>query len=335
MKKILITGGAGFIGTNLINDLLNKGYEAKNIRFLDNYSQGTYLPEVHDKVSSYGVDILQRAALDKIFEEYKPDVVYHFAGLVSIYDCDKQPLDCFMNNVTGSINVFDMCVKHEARIIFSETSAVYENCTKLPYDESQSDPTTIYSTSKACVALIAESYARTKGLKYTALRYFNVAGPLQDYARTVPPLFAGVAVRLMGGHSPIVFGDGNRRRDFIHVDDVNDFHILCLDDERTVGQTYNLGTGKSTSIFEIIKITNEIMDPKADFKYTQFPEINGEAFEIVADVSKAKALGWEPKKSIKEAIEDTIVFLKEEVKKGNVDPETFMEDLDASKVKIG
>jgi UDP-glucose 4-epimerase len=334
-KRILITGGAGFIGTNLINDLLNRGYDASNIAFLDNYAHGSFLEGVHDKVTEYKVDIRDRTELKNVFEQFKPDTVYHFAGLVSIYDCDKGPIKCFDNNVMGSINVFDLCVEYNSRIIFSETSAVYENCEGLPYNESQSDPTTVYSTSKACVALIAESYSRTRNLKYTALRYFNVAGPLQDYARTVPPLFAGVAVRIMGKHQPIIFGDGNRRRDFIHVDDVNAFHLLCLEDDRTENQTYNLGTGKSTSLFEIIDIAADILKPDLEVSHLAFPEINGEAFEIVADISKAKSLGWEPKKSIKEAIEDTIIFLKDEIVKGNVNPNTFMEDLNPEDVKIG
>jgi UDP-glucose 4-epimerase len=334
MKRILITGGAGFIGTNLINDLINKDYDTNCIAFVDNYFNGTFLDGVHNKVREYECDIRNRDALEKVFEDYKPDVVYHFAGLVSIYDCNKDPYSAFDNNLMGSVNVFDLCAKYKSRVIFSETSAVYENCTELPYDESQSDPTTVYSTSKACVALLAESFARTKGLQYTALRYFNVAGPLQDYERTVPPLFAGVSIRIMGGNQPIVFGDGNRRRDFIHVDDVNNFHLLCLDNENTINQTFNLGTGKSTSIFEIIDIAKEILNPDFEVTFDQFPEINGEAFEIVADVTKAKSMGWEPKKSIREAIEDTIEFLKTEIEKGNVDPNTFMTDLKPEDVKI-
>ena len=90
-------------------------------------------------------------------------------------------------------------------------------CLDAGFNETQSDPTTIYSTTKACLALLAESYHRTKGLNYTALRYFNVAGPLQDYNRTIPPVFAGFILRIKGGHNPIVFGDYMKARDYIDV----------------------------------------------------------------------------------------------------------------------
>jgi UDP-glucose 4-epimerase len=333
METILITGGCGFIGTNLIPSLIDK----YKVVVMDNLSHGTYLPEVHDRTTFIESDICNKDTVDFIFSKYKPTYVFHFAGLVSIYDCNKDPSFAAKSNIMGSINIFDACVKYNVdKVIFSETSAVYENCA-LPehgYAEDQSDPTTVYATTKAAVALLAESYARTKGLKYTALRYFNVAGPLQDYKRTVPPLFAGVALRLMGNKNPIVFGDGNRRRDFIHVDDVNRFHLQCITDTQTDNQTFNLGTGKSHSIYEIIRIVADYLNVD-NYDITHMPEINGEAFMIYADISKAKSIGWEPNKTIVEAIHDTITFLKKEIEAGNIDTSAYMENIDIEEVTIG
>lgn len=333
--KILITGGCGFIATNLIPVLHKQGHE---IAIVDNLSHGTYIPAVHDLTHFFKIDIRNSSDLNAVFEKFNPDITFHFAGLVSIYDCNNNPLLAADNNIMGTINVFDAVLKFTVskRIIFSETSAVYENVV-LPeggYKETSSDPTTVYATTKACCALLADSYARTKGLRYTALRYFNVAGPIQDYKRTVPPLFAGVALRLMGENFPIIFGDGNRRRDFIHVDDINRFHLQCITDERTINETFNLGMAKSTSIFEICEIVHEYLKLDTKLEYDMFPEINGEAFEIVANIDKAKHLGWEPKKSIKDMIVDTIEYLKLEIERGNVDPKTFMNNLDISNVKI-
>ena len=332
--KIIITGGTGFVGTNLIPMLSDH-----DVVLIDNLSQSTYDPKFHDKpnVKMHVADIRDVDLLNSIFSIERPDVVFHFAGLVSIYDCHKDTISAAQNNIIGSINVFDAALNSGCqRVIFSESSAVYENC-NLPeagFNESQSDPTTFYSTTKAAVALIAESYARTRGLKYTALRYFNIAGPVQDYHRTVPPLFAGVALRLLGKNNPIIFGDGTRRRDFIHVDDVNDFHIKCLTDERTINQTFNLGTGTHKSLFEVCEIIHQYLNIDVELDFDIMDEINGEAHTIFADISKAKELGWVPKKTIDDAIFDTIDYLIGEINDGKIDPHKYMEDMDTSKVKI-
>jgi UDP-glucose 4-epimerase len=201
------------------------------------------------------------------------------------------------------------------------------------FSETQSDPTTVYSTTKACLALLAESYQRTKGLNYTALRYFNVAGPLQDYNRTIPPVFAGFILRIKGGHNPIVFGDYMKARDYIDVSDVNAFHILCMENEDTANQTFNLGTGKMTNLMELKNMIGDIMGV-GEIPFDHYDPIAGEALNIRGDISKAKSMGWEPKKDIKDTIKETIVYLENEISEGTIDPLTFMEDLEIEKVKI-
>ena len=337
MSKILITGGTGFVSTNLLPLLLAEKHE---VVLVDNLSQSVYVPEFHEDAKFYQADIRNVEHLESIFDLEQPDVVFHFGGLVSIYDCHNDPVSAATNNIVGSINVFNASLKVDCkRVIFSESSAVYENV-ELPeggYVEGTSDPTTFYAASKAAVALIADSYARTRGLKYTALRYFNIAGPIQDYKRTVPPLFAGFALRLLGGNNPIVFGDGTRRRDFIHVDDVNRFHLQCLTDDRTVNETFNLGMASSHSLYEIGTIIFEYLRDEVTLdylEYDQMDEINGEAHTIFANIEKAKAIGWVPEKTIQDAIFDTIDYLKKEIESGNVNPSDFMKDLDTSKVKI-
>jgi len=331
--KILVTGGAGFVGTNFINDLLNRGHNPKCIAVIDNMEHGTYIPKVHDQIENFHRVDIRNQYVETIIEKFKPDYVYHFAGLVSIYDCHEDVYEAVDNNILGSINIMNGCLKADVkRIIFSETSAVYENCEmgKEGYNETQSDPTTIYSTTKACLALLAESYHRTKGLNYTALRYFNVAGPLQDYERTIPPVFAGFILRIKGGRNPIVFGDYMKARDYIDVSDVNAFHILCMENEDTANQTFNLGTGKMTNLMDLKNMIAEIMDVKVDFDH--YDAIAGEALNSYGDISKAKSMGWEPKKDITDTIKETIVYLENEIKEGNIDPFTFMEDLEIEKI---
>jgi UDP-glucose 4-epimerase len=334
--KILITGGAGFVGTNFINDLLKRGHNPDCIAVVDNLSHGTYLPQVHDKIQNFFREDIRNEYVKTIITEFKPEYIYIFAGLVSIYDCHANPYEAVDNNILGSINILDAAAEAKVkRVIFSETSAVYENCemSDAGFNETQSDPTTIYSTTKACLALIAESYSRTKGVNYTALRYFNVAGPLQDYNRTVPPVFAGFIIRLMGGKNPIIFGDPMKARDYIDVDDVNAFHMLCMENENTANQTFNLGTGNMTTLNDLKDIIGNVMGIQ-NVEYDQYNAIAGEALNIRADISKAKSMGWEPKKSMVDTIKETLTYLEEEVKQGNIDPLTFMEDLQIEKVKI-
>jgi len=315
--KILITGGAGFIGTNLISKLLNTEHK---ITVIDNMSHGTFVDGIHNHPDFIEIDCCDKESVDKVVERFKPDVTFMFHGLVSIYDCHNNPQLAIQNNLIGSANVFDALIKHNCpRVIFAETSAVYEN-NPLPkdgYSEELSDPTTMYAVTKASLVLMARSYARTRGLKFTALRYFNVAGAMQDFRRTVPPLFAGFALRMLGGNKPIIFGNGHRRRDFIHVDDINDFHLLCMTDDRTIGEIYNLGRGESHSLFEIGDMVDEILNPgnPALVEFLQMPEINGEAFEIKANIQKALSLGWYPKRSVFFALHDTISFLKGDIAK--------------------
>jgi UDP-glucose 4-epimerase len=331
--KILVTGGAGFVGTNFINDLLNRGHDPGCIAIIDNMEHGTYIPKVHDQIENFHRVDIRNQYVETIIEKFAPDYVYHFAGLVSIYDCHENVYEAVDNNILGSINVMNGCLKANVkRIIFSETSAVYENC-KMPkagFNETQSDPTTIYSTTKACLALLAESYSRTKGLNYTALRYFNVAGPLQDYERTIPPVFAGFILRIMGERNPIVFGDYMKARDYIDVSDVNAFHILCMENEDTANQTFNLGTGKMTNLMDLKDMIADIMGVKTEFDH--YDAIAGEALNSYGDISKAKSMGWEPKKDITDTIKETIVYLENEVSEGNINPFTFMEDLEIEKI---
>lgn len=329
--KILITGSCGFIGSNFIASLLNDD-RIEEIRGIDNLSHGARLPGIHnhEKVNQFIIDVRDKN-IECLFKDI--DYVFHFAGLVSIYDCDKDPYDAMDNNVMGTINVLNACIKYGiTKIISPETSAVYEDCGEGPYNESQINPTTIYATSKAMAGMLFKSYQKTRHLDYTLLRFFNVYGELQDWKRIVPPASAGFGIRLLQGKKPIIFGNAERRRDFIHVFDVIDFLNICLYDKRTDNETYNIGTGTSTSLIEMMNQIANILEVPYE-GYIQMPEINGEAFEIFADITKAKSLGWQPKITFKEGHENLIKYLKK-LYNQNTFPENFMDNVDVNKIKI-
>lgn len=305
MKNIMITGIAGFIGSNLADHLLDKGYSVYGI---DNLSYGVR-GQIPDKANFTQIDIRSKKLSDVI---QGMDVVFHMAAKNCITDCQIDPLETIDINVKGTVNVFEACRKAGIkRVLFAESSAIYEGSNKFPTPENDEKPQSFYAVSKYAEKYFAEAYRRFYGFNITALRYFNVYGPKQDYRRTIPPLMSAIIINLLNGNTPVIYGDGSKRRDFIYIDDVNRFHELIIFDKRTYGKTYNVGTGINYSVNEIYRYVEEILSTKMapDIK----PDLPGEAYQNLADISKAMALGWKPEVSIKEGLFLTIDYIKQHV----------------------
>jgi UDP-glucose 4-epimerase len=162
----------------------------------------------------------------------------------------------------------------------------------------------------------AEAYARFFGLKSTALRYFCVYGPRQDYRRTIPPLFSAFIIKLLRSQQPTIYGTGEKRRDFVYVNDVNDFHLQCITDERTTGRVFNIGSGMNHSVNEIFNLIAGLLN--SDIKPIYKPDLPGEAFANLADITAAKRLGWQPKMSLEQGLKTSIEYLRNELTEGNI-----------------
>lgn len=243
--KILITGVAGFIGSNLAVRLLADGHEVIG---LDNLAYGIR-EQIPDGVPLHVLDVRARdiaPAFDGV------EVVFHLAAKNCISDCQNDPLETADINVTGTVNVFEACRKAGVRkVIYAESSSIYEGSTVLPTPETEEHPESFYACSKMATKYFADAFARYHGIKSTALRYFCVYGPRQDYRRSIPPIFSAFIIKLLRGEAPIIYGTGEKRRDFIHVEDINNFHVQCMTDERTDGGVFNLGEGKNYSVNDI------------------------------------------------------------------------------------
>lgn len=309
--KVLITGVAGFVGSNLADRLIKEGnYDIVGI---DNLSAGVR-EQVPEGVKFYKLDIRDKS-IYSIYENI--DYVFHFAAKNCISDCQLDPVDTFDNNVNGTVNVFEAAKQNKVKkVIYAESSALYEGSDILPTPEWDIKPRTFYSISKACSMMISEGYINFSSLKFTALRYFNVYGQKQDYRRTIPPVFSSFIIKLLKGEQPIIFGDGEKRRDFIHIDDINDFHIQCMKDNRTDNETFNLGYGENYSINDVYKIITKIL--KTDIKPLYKPDLPGEAKENLADISKAEKLGWYPQIKLEKGLKTSIDYIRNEINKGNV-----------------
>ena len=311
MTRVLITGVAGFIGSNLAERLLADGnYDVIGI---DNLSYGK-IEQIPTGVKFYQEDIRDKS-INPIFQNI--DFVFHLAAKNSIIDCQKDPVETVDINVKGTVNVFEASKIHKVKkVIYAESSAMYEGSDSLPTQENDVRPQSFYSVSKFATMYFAEAYARFYNLSSTALRYFCVYGPRQDYRRTIPPVFSSFIIKLLKGEQPIIYGTGEKRRDFIYVDDINDFHIKCMEDERTTGKVFNLGSGLNYSVNEIYGIISGLL--KTDIRPIYKPDQPGEAFANLADISEAKRLGWEPTTDLITGLKASVEFIKKEMEAGRV-----------------
>jgi len=313
----MITGIAGFIGSNLARRLLKENgqpgrtlYEVEGVDYLS-YGLRENVPE---GARFFQVDIRSHA-LRELFKGV--DVVFHFAAKNCISDCQQDPAETADINVTGTVNVIDSArLAGVKKIIYAESSALYEGSSVFPTPETEVKPQSFYATSKAAARLFADAYRRYHDIEFTALRYFCVYGPVQDYRRTVPPVMSAFIIKLLKGERPIIYGTGEKRRDFVYIDDVNDFHIQCLNDEKTSNKTFNLGSGVNYSVREIFDVICELLGkrPEPVFK----PNLTGEAQETLADISEATKLGWIPKTSLRDGLRESIRYIENEIKLGRV-----------------
>ena len=300
-RRIVVTGIAGFIGSNLGHYLGEKGYQIVGI---DNLSYGVR-EQVPKQCAFHQVDIRDKA-LGELIDE--GDVIIHLAAKNCIADCQDDPVETASINVMGTVNVFEAARrKRAAKVIYAESSALYEGSTQLPTAERDVNPRSFYALSKAASMAFADAYARFYGLRTTALRYFCVYGPRQDYRRTIPPVMSAFILRLARNEAPFIYGNGNKRRDFIHVDDVNRFHEICITDPRTDGEVYNLGSGENYSVRDIYDHVARLMDK--DIPPVHKADLPGEAQATLANIDKARALGWTPQIDLDTGIRTMIDYL--------------------------
>lgn len=303
--KVLVTGVAGFIGSNLSRKLIENNIDVIGI---DNLSYG-----VKNQIPS-GVKFFQEDIRDKqisgLFD--RVDYVFHLAAKNSLIDCENNPIETHDINVNGTKNIFNISInKGIKKVIYAESSAVYEGVEVLPSVETTTYPKSIYAKSKMETNAIAQQLFISKGLFATGLRYFNVYGPHQDYRRTIPPVFSAFIIKMLQGERPTIYGDGSKKRDFVYVDDVNDFHLMCMKNKLTDNNIYNIGSGKNYSIKSIYERIKSILN--SDIKPIYGENFDFEAQDTLANIDQAKKIGWEPKTSISTGLKKSIDYIKENV----------------------
>lgn len=298
---ILVTGGAGFIGSNIVDGLIDKSYE---VIVLDNLSTGKK-ENLNNHVTFYEMDIRDNN-LEKVFEENKINFVIHQAAQIDVQHSIEDPRYDAQNNILGTINLLEMVRKYGVeKIIYASSAAVYGNPDYLPLDEKHSiKPMSPYGISKHTPEHYLDIYNKVYGLKYTILRYSNAYGPRQD-AKGEGGVISIFVDRMLKRKSPIIYGDGEQTRDFIYVGDLVAANIASL--ENGNNEIFNISSNNKISINNIYKIINKILDTDLSPKYKE--KRSGDIKHSILNNNKAKKiLNWSPKFSLREGLAKTINY---------------------------
>jgi UDP-glucose 4-epimerase len=305
--KILVTGGAGFIGSHLVDGFIHEGHD---VVVIDNLLMGQ-MENLNKQAKFYLMDI-RDATLCKVFELEKFDVVCHQAAQMDVRKSVADPLFDADVNVKGTLNLLQNCVEFGIKkVLFASTGgAIYGEQDVFPCDETHpTRPVSPYGITKLCVEKYLFYYANEFGLNHVILRYANVYGPRQN-----PHGEAGVVAiftkKLLSGDQPVINGDGKQTRDYVYVADVVSANVCAL--HYPQNSIFNVGTALESDVNEIFSHLNRLTGEKA--KEHHGPPKGGEQRRSVISYEKAKRdMGWEPRMKLKEGLERTVAFFKGKV----------------------
>ena len=313
--KYLITGGAGFIGSHLVEELINRGEE---VIVFDNLSTGALsnISELKSQIRFEQGDILKKDLLETLVSEC--DYVIHLAAALGVLNIVNKPLKSLKINLHGTENVLELSNKHGKPVLIASTSEVYGKNNKVPLNEE--DDRIIghplksrwsYSEAKAVDESLAYFYYLENKLPIRIVRFFNTVGPRQvGHYGMVVPRFVSAALK----NKPLsVYGSGDQIRCFCHVADAVKALLLVMDSDKAVGQVFNVGNNSQISIMELAKKVIEITNSKSSIAKIAYENAYPEGFEDmqmrVPDISKIKqVLGWEPKINLEQIIKDIAAF---------------------------
>jgi nucleoside-diphosphate-sugar epimerase len=286
-RKIVVTGGAGFIGSSLARALIARGDE---ISVLDNFSTGRRenLQDLAGTLAIVEGDILDAALLDRVFAG--AEVVFHEAAIPSVPRSLAAPLASHNANATGTLNVLEAARRCQVRrVVYAGSSSAYGEPPSLPVVETMAPaPLSPYAVSKLAGEQYCRVYARVFGVQTVILRYFNVFGPRQDpnsqYAAVIPRFITSA----LAGLSPTVYGDGEQSRDFCFIDNVVEANLRAADAEGASGKVFNIACGSGTSLNRILSLLGESLGRPVAAHYE--PARPGDVRHSLADISQAKAV---------------------------------------------
>jgi len=314
MKTALVTGGAGFIGSNLVGELLKRGYR---VICVDNFDplydpvlkEGNLLPFKDNKnFVLHRTDIRDVESMRKIFDSEKPTYVVHLAARPDTRDAVKSPREYMSINIDGTLNILELCKDFKVEnLAMASSSSVYGNDPSVPWKEDAlaDRPLSPYGATKRTTELLAHSYNHNFGINITCIRYFNAYGE-NNRPTMVPYIWADA---ILNDRQIEISGDGSRKRDYTYIGDIVEGTILAM--EKPLGfEVLNMGNSHPVSLKELLGVFERVTGKKADVKSRPSTHMSVEA--TYADISKAKKLlGWEPKVSIEEGITKLVAWFRD------------------------
>ncbi len=301
--KILVTGGAGFIGSYLVDRLIKEGHK---VVVIDNLSTGKK-ENLNPKTTFYKIDI-RSLKISQIFRKEKPQIVFHYAAQIDVRKSIENPIEDAKVNILGTLNLLENCRKHKVKkFIFTSSVGVYGEPQKLPVSENHPlNPIAPYPITKLAIEKYLDFY-QSQGLNFTSLRYSNIYGPRQISAGEggVVAIFIN---KILKGEKPIIFGDGNQTRDFLYVEDAVEAAVLVI--KAPIGSIYNVGTNKEITVNTLFKLLSNILKTKIKPNFRPFRQ--GEIVNSRINYSKIKKdLGWKPKYTLEKGLQITADWFKQ------------------------
>lgn len=308
MARYLVTGGAGFIGSHIVEELVRRG---ASVRVVDNLSTGRIenVAPVSSGIEFHQADIRDLDSIRPIFDGV--DYVIHLAALVSVERSMQDPRETNQVNISGTLNVLiaarDALVK---RVVMASTCAAYGDDPHLPHVESISpQPLSPYALSKVAAEHYGQIFSREFGLEVVSLRFFNVFGPRQDPHSAYSGVLSIFIAAYLQGAVPTIFGDGEQSRDFTYVANIESAVLLSCHSSQAAGKILNVGTGTSCSLNQIIAVLNGILGAKVTPQYA--PARKGDVRHSRAEIALARAtLGYEPVVAFEDGLRQTIEWVR-------------------------
>ncbi|MCS7306847.1 MAG: SDR family oxidoreductase [Thermoguttaceae bacterium] len=309
MAIYLVTGGAGFIGSHLVERLVQQG---ATVRVVDNLSTGRRenLAGVWDKIQWFQGDVCDQALMREVVQGV--DCIFHQAALASVPRSLEAPLETHAACATGTLTVLEAARRAGVRrVVYAASSSAYGNRPTSPKQETDlPEPISPYGAAKLAGEYYCQAFTAAFGLETVVLRYFNVFGPRQDpdspYSAVIPIFITA----LLRGRQPVIYGDGRQSRDFVYVDNVVEANLLAAHSPKAVGQVLNIGSGQATDLLTLLAVLGRLLQVEVQPKFA--PPRPGDVRESLADISLAqRLLGYQPRIDFEEGLRRSIGYYRQ------------------------